>query len=99
MRAQSALVLALRKTVFRQSPVRPDDPVSSDPLFRLGAQVDRAKVRAGKEKPDERRYAGLFYRAGRTLRKTTRRIRGSLSFALALLVLALCGIFLYLLRH
>ena len=94
-----ALVLGLRKTVLRQSPVRPDDPVSSDPLFRLGARVDRAKVRAGKEKPDERRYAGLFYRAGRTLRKTTRRIRGSLSFALALLVLALCGIFLYLLRH
>ena len=82
-----ALVLVLRKTVYRDSPEPRAPGIGSSPLYRLGDRIDR---RTGREK-----YAKLFYRAGQTLRHTTRLITGNLSFALLMLCAALCLVLIY----
>lgn len=91
-----ALTLLLSRTVLRQSRERSDDKVTGSRAYRLGAAADAVAVRAGGEQKGEERYAARFYRVHITLRRTSRRIMGSLSFALLLLVLAICIIFLYL---
>ena len=65
--------------------------------FRLGAIADRAAVKNGSEAPDEHRHALQSYRARSTIRTTSRRIMGNLSFALLMLVLAVCAVFVYIL--
>ena len=90
-----ALVLMLQRTLLRQSPERPENKVTSSASYRLGEQLDRAAVLSGRAQPgDDRRARGL-YRAVRSYKKTRARITGNLSFALLLLVLAICAIFVY----
>lgn len=91
-----ALVLLLRKTVYRDSPIPDEDKTHAMLAYRLGSRVDHAAVRHGREETGGSRYAVLFVRAKNTLRDTSRRITGNLSFALLLLCAALCFVFLYL---
>ena len=92
-----AIVLFLSRTVQRQSRERTDDKVTGSAAYRLGRRVDAAAIRRGREPAGEERYASLFYRGRQTLRRTNRRITGNLSFALLMLVLAICLIFAYML--
>lgn len=91
-----ALVFLLRKTVYRESPIPDDDKTHSLLAYKLGRSIDRAAIRRGSEQAGEERYAELFVRVKKTLRETTDRITGNLSFALLLLCAALCVVFLYL---
>ena len=92
-----ALVLLLRKTAYRDLAPAPDDDVQGSVAYRIGKRVDRIAVRHGREQTGELRYAQLNYRVHRTLRTTSRRITGNLSFALLMLVLAVSAVFLYVL--
>ncbi len=90
-----ALVLGLQRTVFRQSPERPENKVGSSVSYRLGEKLDRAAALTGRELPGDDRCARGLYRAARSYKKTRARITGNLSFALLLLVLAICAVFAY----
>ena len=91
-----AVVFFLRRTVYRDSPLPDEDKTHARLSYKFGNAVDSLAVRHGKEAAGERRYATLFYRAGKTLRDTTERIFGSVSFALLMLCAAICFIFIYL---
>ncbi len=94
-----ALVWGLRATIFRESRVHSQEHALGSLPYRLGDQVDHWEVAHGKEKPDEHRYARLIYRGWRTIRDTTRRISGNLSFALLMLCVAVCIVLLYVLGY
>ena len=89
-----ALTLLLRKTVYRESRI-PTENAAESLTYRLGERVDRAKARHGTEEAGGHRYARLFYRAWHTMRATSRRISGNLSFALLMLCVAVCFVFAY----
>ena len=91
-----ALTLLLRRTLFKDSPEQDDNKTHSSVPYLLGKRVDNAAVRRGKEKNGERRYANLFVRIRQTVRTTTHRITGNLSFALLMLCVAVCAVFIYL---
>lgn len=95
--ALDALVLLLRKTVYRDLKPPVEDDAAQTVAYRMGALLDRAAIRHGKEAEGGRRYAELSYRARRTLRTTSRHITGNLSFALLMLVLAISAVFVYVL--
>ena len=90
-----ALVLVLSRTVFRQSQIRSDDKVTGSVPYRLGARMDAAAQRLGRRQRSRDQMAGTLYRWVRTFRLTSRRIMGNVSFALLMLVLAICVVFLY----
>ena len=92
-----ACVLLLRRTVFRQSPERKENKVADTLSYRLGERVDAAAVRLGREQRGGNQYATLLYRARRSIGKTVRRITANLSFALLMLVVAVCFVFAFLL--
>lgn len=89
-----AFTLLLRKTIYRESRI-PTEGVFKSFSYRMGNYIDRVEVRRGKEAPDEHRYARLAYRAQNTFFTTARRISGNLSFALLMLCVAVCFVFLY----
>ena len=89
------LVYFLMCTLFRPSREKDDDKITHSLPYMLGAEVDAVKVRRGEEDEEEHRYARLFFRANRTVRDTTRRITESLSFALAMMSIAICIVFFY----
>lgn len=93
-----AILLLLRKTLYRESP-QPTEAASASLVYRVGDRIDRAKVRRGKEAAGEHRYARLSYQGLQTLRATSRRISGNLSFALLMLCLAVCFVFLYVISY
>ena len=93
-----AITLLLRKTVYRESRIHSED-ASETLIYRMGNRVDRVHVRRGDEAPEEHRYARLFYRAWHTVRATSRRITGNLSFALLMLCAAVCFVFLYVILY
>ena len=90
-----ALVLGLQRTVFRQSRERPENKVASTAAYRLGEKADAALALLGREAPGDERCARGLYRAARSYKKTRARITTNLSFALLLLVLAICAVFAY----
>lgn len=90
-----ALVLLAAKTVYRPTPESSDDKVYSSVAYRLGKNIDMLAIRRGKEQQGGRRYAHLVYRSLETLKKTTARITGNLSFALLMLCAAICVVFIY----
>lgn len=90
-----ALVLLFGWTVFAPAHEIEDDKVTSSLPYRLGLDLDALAVRWGRERKGGRRYAHLFYRSVQTIRETTGRITGNLSFALLMLVAAICAVFLY----
>lgn len=85
-----ALVLLLRRTIFRPSPIPNGSKTEQALSYRMGKAIDRHT--GGSD-----RYARLFYRAQRTWVRTTHRISGNLSFALLLFCAALVAAFVYLL--
>jgi NADH:ubiquinone oxidoreductase subunit 5 (subunit L)/multisubunit Na+/H+ antiporter MnhA subunit len=92
-----ALVLLLKKTVYRDSPPPEKDEARASLPYRFGKRIDRIAIRRGHEEQGGRRYAITAYRARRTLRDTGRRMTDNLSFALLMLVGAISLIFLYML--
>lgn len=92
-----AIVLLLRKTIYRESPPQTEDKYASSLPYRFGSHADNIAVRHGKEKPAEHRYARLFYRLRKTFIDTTHRLTGNLSFALLALCAAACIVFIYIL--
>ena len=90
-----ALVLLLRRTVYRDRAPEPEERPSL--AYRLGDAWDRIAIRRGKEPPNAREHAQKSDRTVRTLRTTSRRLMGNLSFAMLMMVLAICAIFLYVL--
>ena len=90
-----ALVLLLAKFVFHPSPEISDDKVYASMAYRLGKDIDILAIRRGKEQRGGRHYAHLAYRSLETLKKTTARITGNLSFALLMLCAAICIVFIY----
>lgn len=91
-----ALTLLLRKTLFRDSPVQDDNKTHASVPYKIGRHVDSAAIRRGTEQSGGHRYADLFVRIQKTVRSTTRKITGNLSFALLMLCAAICAIFIYL---
>jgi hydrogenase-4 component B len=87
-----ALVVALQRTVFRQSAERRENKVADTVSYRLGEKLDRAAARLGGERAGRTRYAERLYCIRRTVRETGRQITGNLSFALLMLVLAICAV-------
>ena len=92
---QLALVLLLAKTVYRPTPESSDDKVYASMAYRLGKDIDILAIHQGKEQEGGRHYAHLVYRSLETIRKTTARITGNLSFALLMLCAAICVVFIY----
>lgn len=92
-----ACVLLLRRTVFRQSPERRENKAADTISYRLGEKADALAVRLGREAPGRNRYAEGFFRARRSFGRTVRRINSHFSFALLMLVLAVCFVFAWLL--
>ena len=90
-----ALVLLLGKFVYHPSPEADDDKVYSSMSYRLGKNLDIMAIHRGKEQQGGRHYAHLAYRSLETIRKTTGRITGNLSFALLMLCAAICVVFIY----
>lgn len=90
-----ALVLLLAKTVYRPTPESSDDKVYASMAYRLGKDIDILAIHQGKEQKGGRHYAHLVYRSLETIRKTTARITGNLSFALLMLCAAICVVFIY----
>ena len=90
-----ALVLLLAKSVFHPTPETSDDKVYSSIAYRLGKDIDILAIRRGKEQQGGRHYAHLVYRSLETVKKTTARITGNLSFALLMLCAAICVVFIY----
>lgn len=90
-----ALVLLLAKTVYRPTPESSDDKVYASMAYRLGKDIDILAIHQGKEQEGGRHYAHLVYRSLETIRKTTARITGNLSFALLMLCAAICVVFIY----
>lgn len=92
-----AVILLLRKTVYRESPLQLEDKLTQTFAYRVGNKADTVAVRHGKEKPEEHRYARLSYRLRKTFIDTTHRLTGNLSFALLMLCAAACAVFVYIL--
>lgn len=90
-----ALVLLAAKTVYRPTREQSDDKVYASVAYRLGKDIDLLATHRGKEQPGGRHYAHLVYRSLDTLKKTTARITGNLSFALLMLCAAICVVFIY----
>ena len=90
-----ALVLLLAKTVYHPTPEGSDDKVYASMAYRLGKDIDILAIHQGKEQQGGRHYAHLVYRSLETIRKTTARITGNLSFALLMLCAAICVVFIY----
>ena len=90
-------VLVLRRSLFRPLRIRSDDSISASFPYRVGLQADRTAALLGKEKKGGRTIARRFYRASQRRRETWVLISRNLSFALLMLVIAICGIFVYLL--
>ncbi len=92
-----AAILLLRKTAYRELAQPVEDEARASFSYRLGRQIDRIEQRHGKEAQGSRRYAEGVYRAHKTVRDTSHRLFGNLSFALLMLVAALCFVFFYML--
>lgn len=90
-----ALVYLLHRSVFRDSRIPTEETALESLPYRLGERVDRWRIRRGAEAAGERRYAQLSYRIWRTVRATTRRITGNLSFALLMLCIAVSLLLIY----
>lgn len=90
-----ALVLLLAKFVFHPTPETSDDKIYASMAYRLGKDIDILAIRRGKEQRGGRRYAHLAFRSLETLKNTTARITGNLSFALLMLCAAICIVFIY----
>lgn len=90
-----ALVLLAAKTLYRPTQEQSDDKVYASMAYRLGKEVDLLAIHRGKEPQGGRHYAHLVYRSLDTIKNTTARITGNLSFALLMLCAAICVVFLY----
>ena len=91
------LVFLLMHTVFKESGEREENRMTRTAAYKLGAKVDAAAERMGRKRNGERSYASLFFRAVRTFSDTTYRIMGNLSFALLMMCLGICIVFIYML--
>ena len=94
-----AAVYVLHRTFYRESRIPTGERALESLPYRAGDRIDRWKVRHGTENAGEHRYARLNYRVWRTLRATTHRITGNLSFALLMLCVALTIVLIYVIGY
>ena len=94
-----AAVYVLHRTFYRESRIPTGERALESLPYRAGDRIDRWKVRHGTENAGEHRYARLNYRVWRTLRATTHRITGNLSFALLMLCVALTVVLIYVIGY
>ena len=93
-----ALVLLIRRTLLRSRlPENPNAAAENTLPYRLGGQMDHLMTARHREEAGEHRYARLSYRVMRTIRTATHDLFDSVSFALFMLVLAICAILVYIL--
>ena len=90
-----AAVYVLHRSFYRDSRIPTEEKALKSLPYRIGERVDRWRIRRGREAEGERHYAQLSYRVWRTLRSTTRRITGNLSFALLMLCAAVSLLLIY----
>ncbi len=94
-------ILGLRLSLFRDRPYKPlskeDERTTHRLSYRIGAVADKIAEKKGIEEEGEMRYADLALKTRETLKKSRKGLHGNLSFALLMLVLAICGVFVYLL--
>ena len=94
-----AAVYVLHRTFYRDSRIPSEERAQESLPYRAGDRIDRWMHRHNAGTDDPHRYARLSYRTWRTLRATTRRITGNLSFALLMLCLALSIVLVYVLGY
>ena len=92
-----ALILLLKRTIFKERVERSDDAVSSSLAYKAGHDIDRLAIKRHKEQPGGERYAELLVRAGETIKRTTDRITANLSLALLAMIAGLAFVLIYLL--
>jgi len=93
-----AVILLLRKTIFKPADVGFYDKVSHDLSFRVGHVIDQAVHHEKEESIQEKnRYGSLFYRLTHTFETESHQLADTLSFALLMLAFAIVLIFLYVL--
>ncbi|MBO4359505.1 MAG: hypothetical protein J5822_01375, partial [Eubacteriaceae bacterium] len=92
-----ALIYLLRKTVYRDLGEPVTDSVYLSMPYRVGHFIDRRLERHGRTVPGQNRYARLLVRRVNTIRMTVHETADSLSFALFMLVAAICVCLVYLL--
>jgi len=90
-----AIILLLKKTVFKDSPLPITDSVYHSLPYRLGSLADRNLIRHHKEEEGHHDRAEMYVRSWRTIEHSTHRIMDSISAALLLLVLAICATLIY----
>jgi len=90
-----AVLLGLRMTVFKENPLPITDPVYHSLPYQLGLFVDKLRIRRHKEEEGGRQAAETYVRGWRTFETSTHNLADSISAALLLLCLAICGTLLY----
>ena len=89
------LVYLLRRSIYTENSAPVNDKVASTWSYRLGEYFDRSAVKHGAEAEGSHTYARALYRSIMTIQNTTERIFGGFSFAMLMLCIALCFIFIY----
>lgn len=89
-----AIVLLLRKTIYKESPLPDPDKARTSWTYRLGHQLDVIRGRHRHEKPGHR-YAHAFYKAEHTFVHTTHNLTDTLSFALLIMCVAIVAVLIY----
>ena len=92
-----ALILLLRKTIFRNNPLPVTNKVLNSPAYKVGDGLDRIRVKLDRESEDDHTFARLSYRAWDTFRYTSHNLMDSVSFALLLLCLTIVAVLIYVL--
>ena len=92
-----ALILLLRKTVFRNKPLPVTNKVLNSPAYKVGDGLDRIRVKLDRESEDDHTFARLSYRVWDTFRYTSHNLMDSVSFALLLLCLTIVAVLIYVL--
>lgn len=90
-----ALVALAGRTIFAPSAEMPSTQMSRSQAWRAGHHLDHINERHHKQSQLGRR----FYQVSETLRDTTTRITGSLSFSLLMACMGVCLLMFYLLYH
>jgi len=90
-----AIVALIGRTVFAPATELPSTRMTRTTAWRVGHELDHLNEKRHRHSHFDR----LFYRVSQTLRDTTTRITGSLSFSLLMACIGICLLMFYLLYH